>query len=96
MNYAEKAGDREEDVRARVLSRIQLLATAWTVACQAPMSMGFSKQEQWNGLLFSSPADLPDPGIEPVSPALADRFLTTEPPEKLTNRQSEVCVSKKV
>ena len=45
------------------------LATPWTVACQAPLSVGFSKQESWSGLPFSSPGDLPDPGIKPGSPA---------------------------
>ena len=44
------------------------LATPWTVNCQAPLSMGFSRQEYWSGLPFPSPEDLPDPGIEPVSP----------------------------
>ena len=48
----------------------QTLATPWTVACQAPLSMGFSRQEYWSGLPFPSPGDLPDPGIEPGSPAL--------------------------
>ena len=48
-------------------SRIQLCATLWTVAYQAPLSMGFSRQEYWSGLPFPSPGDLPDPGIEPVS-----------------------------
>ena len=56
--------------------------TPRTVACQASLSMGFSRQEYWSGLLFLSPGDLPDPGIEPVSPALAGRFFTTEPPGK--------------
>ena len=46
------------------------LATPWTVACQAPLAMGFSRQEYWNGLPFPSPGDLPDPGIEPGSPRL--------------------------
>ena len=46
------------------------LATPWTIACQAPLSMGFSRQEYWSGLPFPSPGDLPDPGIEPGSPAL--------------------------
>ena len=46
------------------------LATPWTVACQAPLSMGFSQQEYWSGLPFPSPEDLPNPGIEPGSPAL--------------------------
>ena len=60
----------------------------WTVAPQAPLFMGFSRQEYWNRLLFPSPGDLPDPGIEPVSlgsPALADGFFTTEPPGKPLN-----------
>ena len=46
------------------------LATPWTVARQAPLSMGFSRQEYWSGLPFPSPGDLPDPGIEPGFPAL--------------------------
>ena len=56
------------------------LATPWTVAHQAPLSMGFSWQEYWNGLLFPAPRDLPNPGIKPVclmSPALAGGFFTT-------------------
>ena len=56
--------------------------TPWTVACQAPLSMGFPRQEYWNRLPFPSPGDLPNPGIEPVSPAFAGRFLTIEPPGK--------------
>ena len=56
------------------------LATPWTVAGQAPLSMGFSRQEYWSGLPFPSPGDLPDPGIDPVSPVLAGGFFTTEPP----------------
>ena len=47
-------------------------ATPWTVAFQTPLSMGFSRQEYWSGLPFLSPGDLPDPGIEPGSPAVAD------------------------
>ena len=54
----------------------------WTVACQVPLSKGFSRQEYWSGLTFPSPGDLPDPGFECVSPALADGFFTTEPPGK--------------
>ena len=51
------------------------IATPWTVACQAPLSMRFSRQEYWSGLPFPSPGDLPDPGIKPRSPALqADSF----------------------
>ena len=52
------------------LSRVQLFATPRTVASQAPLSMGFSRQEYWSGLPFPSPEDLPDPGIKPRSPAL--------------------------
>ena len=51
----------------------------WTVARQAPLSMGFPKQEYWSGLPFLSSGNLPDPGIEPMSPALSSRFFTAEP-----------------
>ena len=54
------------------------LAITWTVACQAPLSMGFSRQEYWSGLPFPSPGDLPDPGIEPGSPTLQADSLPTE------------------
>ena len=57
-------------VKVKSLSRVRLFATPWTVAYQAPLSMGFSRQERWSGLPFPSPGDLPDPGIEPRSPAL--------------------------
>ena len=57
-------------------------ATPWTVAHQVPPSMGFSRQEYWSGLPFPSPGDLPDPGIEPRSPALQADALTSEPPGK--------------
>ena len=65
-----------------MLSYVQLFSTPWTIAHQAPLSMGFSKQEYWSGLPFPSPGDLPHPGIEPASPALAGRFFTAEPPGK--------------
>ena len=61
-------------------SRVQLFVTPWTVACQAPLSMRFSRQECWSGLPFPSPGDLSDPGIKPasrMSPALAGGFFTT-------------------
>ena len=58
------------------------LVTLWTVALQAPLSMGFSRQEYWSQLPFPSPEDLPDPRIKPMSPALAGSFFTTEPPGK--------------
>ena len=57
-----------------VLSRVRLFATPWAIAHQAPLSMGFSKQEYWSGLPCPPPGDLPDPGIEPTSvlpPALS-------------------------
>ena len=69
---------------ALLLSRVQLFATLWTVAYQAPLSMGFSRQEYWSGLPFPSPGDLPYPGIEPRSPALEADALTSEPPGKPT------------
>ena len=68
-----------------MLSRVQLFATPWTVALQAPLSMEFPRQEYRHGLPFPSPGDLPDPGIKPMSlasPALAGRFSTTAPPVK--------------
>ena len=64
------------------LSRVRLFATPWTVAYQAPPSMGFSRQEYWSGLPFHSPGDLPDPGIEPGSPTFQADALTSEPPGK--------------
>ena len=54
--------------------------TPWTVAYQAPLSIGFSRQEYWGGLPFPSPGDLSDPGIEPGSPSLEGDALTSEPP----------------
>ena len=56
-------------VKVKSLSRVRLFVTLWIVAHQAPLSMGFSRQEYWSGLLCPPPGDLPDPGIEPVSPA---------------------------
>ena len=70
-------------VKVKSLSRAQLFATLWTVAYQAPLSMGFSRQEYWSGLPFPSPGDLPDPGIEPRSTTLQADALTSEPPGKL-------------
>ena len=61
------------------LSRVQLFVTPWTVACQAPPSMGFSRQEYWNALPFPSPGDLPDPVIKPGSPALQADTFPSEP-----------------
>ena len=58
-------------------------ATPWTAAHQAPLSMEFSRQEYWSGLPFPPPGDLPDPGIEPASSALAGGFFTPEPAGEL-------------
>ena len=69
-------------VKVKLLSRVRLFATPWTVARQAPLSMGFSRQEYWSGLPFPSPGDLPNPGIEPRSPALQADALSSEPPGK--------------
>ena len=67
------------------LSHLPLFATSWAAGLQAPLSMGFPRQEYWSGLPFPSPEDLPYPGIEPVSPALAGGLFTTEPPEMSPN-----------
>ena len=70
-------------------SRVQLFATPWTVAHQAPVSMGFSRQKYWSGLPFPPPEDLPDPGIKPMSPvfpALQADSLPPEPPGKPSYR----------
>ena len=66
------------------LSHVQLYVTPWTVACQAPLSVGFSRQEYQSGLPCPPPGDLPDPRIEPGSPALQVDSLPSEPPGKPT------------
>ena len=63
-------------------NRVHLCETPWTVACQAPLSMGFPRQEHWSVLPFPSPGDLSNPGMEPTSPALAGRSFITEPSGK--------------
>ena len=76
---------------------VQLFVTQWTVDYQVPQSMGFSRQEYWSGLPFSSPGDLLDPGMElisPEAPALAGRFFTTEPPEKFQCQSKEERIKK--
>ena len=75
-------------------NRVCLFATLWTVACQAPLSTGFSRQEYWNGLPCPAPGDIPNPGIEPMSltsPALAGGFFTTSATWKAWSYVS-VCV----
>ena len=66
-------------------SRVRFFATLWTVAHKDPPSMGFSRQEYWSGLPFPSPGDLPNPGIEPRSPASQAEALTSEPPRNPFN-----------
>ena len=68
--------------KVKLLSCVRLFATPWTAACQAPLSMGFSRQEFWSGFLFPSPGDLPNPEIEPRSPTLEADSLPSGPPEE--------------
>ena len=82
-------------VSVRVI-RVWLFVTPWTVAYQAPPSVGFSRREYSSGLLFPSPGDLPNPGIEPRSPALQADALPSEPPgktnlESLLNTETSFC-----
>ena len=70
-------------MKVKSLSHVRLFATPWTVAYQASLSMGFSRQGYWSGLPFPSSGDLPNPGIEPGSPALQTDTLPSEPPGKL-------------
>ena len=69
-------------MKVKSLSCIQLFVTPWTVAHQASLSMGFSRQEYWSGLPFPPPGDIPNPGIKPRSPALQADALPSEPPGK--------------
>ena len=74
--------ERKKEKKVKLLSRVRLFVIPWTVVYQASLSMGFSRQEYWSGLPFSSPGDLPDPGIEPRSSALQADTLPSEPPGK--------------
>ena len=69
-------------MKVKLLSRVRLFVTPWTITYQASLSMGFSRQEYQRGFPFPSPGDLPDPAIEPRSPALQADALTSEPPGK--------------
>ena len=69
-------------VKVKSLSCVRLFATPWTVAHQPPPSMEISRQEYWSGLPFPSPGDVPNPGIEPMSPTLQADTLAPEPPGK--------------
>ena len=71
-----------ESHKVKSLSCVRLFAIPWTGVYQASLSMGFSMQEYWSGLPFPSPGDLPDPGMEPRSPALQADALPCEPPGK--------------
>ena len=73
-------------MKVKSLSRVQLVATPWTVAHQGPPSMEFSRQEYWSGLPFPSPGDRPDLTIEPGSPTLQADTLPSEPPGKFKNQ----------
>ena len=74
-----KAHVGHNESKVKLLSRVRLFVTLWTVAYKAPLSMGFSRQEFWSGLPFPSPGDLPNPGIEPRFPALQADALPSEP-----------------
>ena len=72
-------------MHAQLLSQVQLFVTPWTIVHQAPLSVGFPRQEYWSRLLFPPPGGLLDPGMEStslMSPSLAGRFVTTELPGK--------------
>ena len=82
-------------VCAQLLNHARLIGASWTLACQAPLPMEFSRQEHWSGVPFPTPRDLPDPGIEPtslVSPALAGGFFTTGPPGKPKRLAKKSCM----
>ena len=78
-------------VKVKSLSPVQPFSTPWTVAYQAPPSVGFSRQECWSGLPFPSSGDLPNPGIEPGSPALQADALPSAPPGKPNSLATIVC-----
>ena len=77
-----KLMDDHEKVKVKSISCVQLFSLLWAVTHQAPLSMGFSRQEYWSGLPFPSPGDLTDPGIKLRSPALQVDSLPSEPPGK--------------
>ena len=81
-NNSQGSRYRRNIVVFQLLSRVQLFTTLWIIAHQASLSMGFPMPEYWSGLSFLFPGDLPNPGIKPLSPALAGRFFTAELPEK--------------
>ena len=91
MVHCNSWGCKESDMDEQLKnSRVRLFATPWTVAYQAPPSMGFFRQEYWSGLPFPSPGDLPYPGIKPGYPAFQADALTSEPPGKPKNNNSRL------
>ena len=97
FNFEKLANLRRSHVHvyiyAQLLIHVWLFATPWTLACQAPLSMGFPRQKYWSELPFPPPGDLLNPGFKPtffLSPALADRFFTTELPGNPRRRQPPV------
>ena len=83
MHCDSETESRDMEVKVLVAqSMLDSFATPWTVACQAPLSMGFPRQKYWSGLLLPSPGDLSNPGSKPISLALEGGFSTTELPEK--------------
>ena len=78
------AGKVRKKVKVKSLSHVRLFAIPWSVVYQASLSMGFSRQEYWSGLPFPSLGNLPDPGIDPRSPALQADALPSEPPGNTT------------
>ena len=78
--------------KVKLLGRVQLFSTPWTVAYHA-QSMGFSRQEYWSGLPFPYPEDLPDPGIKPGSPALQADTLLSELPGKSSGNANNYSIS---
>ena len=83
-------------VYVQLLSHIQLFVAPWTVARQAPLSMGFSRQVYWSGQPLPSPGDLPDPGIESGSPASQADSLPSEPPREVLRNTRLVKISKEL
>ena len=75
--------DYTVEVQVKSLSHVQLFVILWTITYQAPLTMGFSRQEYWSGYLVPSPGDLPNPGIKPRSPSLQVDFIPAEPTGKL-------------
>ena len=94
MSSADDAKNKK--FKVKLLSLVQLFATPWTVVCQAPLSVGFPRQEYWSGLPFLSPRDLPDPGIEPWYPSLQSGCLTSEPPGKSDVKNKSKLFSREV